>query len=161
LLEPSSHETRLQAGAGSETDLIASLMYEKVWGRTLSNEEVASILRNWTVGEIGAISAAVGILAEFVASHPDVQSQLRSQRELLPAAIDEILRLHGPLVANRRVTTQPVELGGRLARASAFRSTGFRRTAMKVFSTIRTRSVVGLYPIANPNLPAENIAVIP
>jgi cytochrome P450 len=106
-------EARLQAGAGPETDLIASLMYEKVGVRTLNNEDVASILRNWTVGEIGTISAAVGILTEFVASHPAVQSQLRSQRELLPAAIDEILRLHGPLVANRRVTTRPVELGGR------------------------------------------------
>lgn len=107
-------ETRRQADAGPETDLTASLMHEKVWGRTLSNEQVASILRNWTVGEIGTISAAVGILTEFVASHPDVQSQLRSQRELLPAAIDEILRLHGPLVANRRVTTRPVEIGGRM-----------------------------------------------
>ncbi len=107
-------EARLQAGAIPEADLTAALMHEKVGGRTLSNEEVASILRNWTVGEIGTISAAVGILAEFVASHPDVQSQLRSQRELLPAAIGEILRLHGPLVANRRVTTRPVEIGGRM-----------------------------------------------
>lgn len=106
-------KTRLQARAGPETDLIASLMYEKVRVRTLNNEELASILRNWTVGEIGTISAAVGILAEFVANRPDVQSQLRSHRELLPAAIDEILRLHGPLVANRRVTARSVELGGR------------------------------------------------
>lgn len=106
-------ETRLQAGAGPEADLTASLMHEKVWRRTLSNEEVASILRNWTVGEIGTISASVGILTEFLAGHPDVQSQLRAQPGLLPAAIDEILRLHGPLVANRRVTTRPVELGGR------------------------------------------------
>lgn len=110
-------ETRLQANAGPQTDITAALMHENVRERPLSYEEVASILRNWTVGEIGTISAAVGILAEFVASHPDVQSQLRSQRELLPAAIDEILRLHGPLVANRRVTTRPVEIGGRTIRA--------------------------------------------
>ncbi len=106
-------ETRLQAGAGPESDLTAALMHEKVWGRPLSNEEVASILRNWTVGEIGTISAGVGILAHYLAEHAVLQKQLRVEPELLPSAIEEILRIHGPLVANRRVTTQPVEIGGR------------------------------------------------
>lgn len=106
-------ETRLQAGAGPESDLTAALMHEKVWGRPLSNEEVASILRNWTVGEIGTISSAVGILAHYLAEHTELQKQLRAEPELLPSAIEEILRIHGPLVANRRVTTRPVEIGGR------------------------------------------------
>lgn len=106
-------ETRRDTGAGPETDLTAALMHEKVWDRTLSNEELASILRNWTAGEIGTISAAAGILAQFLAEHPDVQKQLRAQPTLLPAAIEEILRIHGPLVSNRRVTTRPVEIGGR------------------------------------------------
>ncbi|HPU56688.1 MAG TPA: cytochrome P450, partial [Verrucomicrobiota bacterium] len=30
----------------------------------------------------------------------------------LPPAIEEILRIHGPLVSNRRVTKKPVEIGG-------------------------------------------------
>ncbi len=106
-------ESRRQTGAGPEADLTASLMHEKVWRRPLSNEEVASILRNWTVGEIGTISASVGILAQFLAADPGLQRQLRAQPELLPEAIDEILRLHGPLASNRRVTTRPVEIGGR------------------------------------------------
>lgn len=106
-------ETRLRAGADAETDLTAALMNEKVWGRLLSNEEVASILRNWTVGEIGTISASVGILVHYLAEHSELQSQLRAQPDLLPPAIEEILRLHGPLVMNRRVTTQLVEIGGK------------------------------------------------
>lgn len=106
-------ETRLQAGTNVEADLTAALMNEKVWGRDLSNEELASILRNWTVGEIGTISASVGILVQHLAAHSELQKQLRSQPELLPPAIEEVLRLHGPLVMNRRVTTRPVEIGGR------------------------------------------------
>ena len=31
----------------------------------------------------------------------------------LPTAIDEILRIHGPLISSRRITTRPVEIGGR------------------------------------------------
>jgi len=106
-------EARLRAGTDPKTDLTASLMDEKVWGRQLSNEEVASILRNWTVGEIGTISAAVGIVAQYLAGHSELQGQLRSQPDLLPPAIEEILRIHGPLVLNRRVTTRPVEIDGR------------------------------------------------
>lgn len=106
-------ETRLVAGVNSATDLTTALMNEKVWGRPLSNEEVASILRNWTVGEIGTISASVGILVQYLAEHPALQTQLRAQPNLLPPAIEEILRLHGPLVLNRRVTTRPVEIAGK------------------------------------------------
>lgn len=110
-------ETRMQAGTGPEADLTAALMREKVWRRPLSNKEVASILRNWTVGEIGTISAAVGILVNYLASHPELQNQLRAQPDMLPPAIEEILRIHGPLVANRRVTTHPVDIGGRKIKA--------------------------------------------
>ena len=106
-------ETRLQADASPETDLTTALMHEKVWGRPLSNEELASILRNWTVGEIGTISASVGILTHYLAEHTGLQKQLRAQPNLLPNAIEEILRIFGPLVSNRRITTCPVEICGR------------------------------------------------
>ena len=112
-------EARFQAGAKPEDDITAALMHEKVWGRPLSNEEIASILRTWTVGEIGTIAASIGILAHYLAQHPELQGQLRAQPSLLPAAIDEILRIHGPLVANRRITTCPVEIGGQKLDAGA------------------------------------------
>lgn len=106
-------ETRFQTGATPEDDITAALMHEKVWGRPLSNEEIAGIVRNWTVGEVGTIAAALGILVHYLAQHVELQKQLRAQPSLRPAAIDEILRIHGPLVANRRITTRPVEIGGR------------------------------------------------
>jgi cytochrome P450 len=106
-------DARIGNQAEPQTDLTASLMHEKVFGRTLSNEEVASILRNWTVGEIGTISASVGILVQYLAEHPELQTQLRLHPDSLPAAIEEILRIFGPLVSNRRVTTRAVKIGGR------------------------------------------------
>lgn len=98
-------------GAAAAADNTASLMHETIDGRPLDEVEIASILRNWTVGEIGTMSASIGIVTHFLAEHPDLQERLRGEPSLLPAAIDEILRLHGPLVTNRRVTTRPVTLG--------------------------------------------------
>lgn len=105
---------RRVAGAQASDDVTTRLLREQAWARPLRDEEIVSILRNWTVGEVGTISAAVGILVHHISEHADLQERLRAQPSLLPDAIEEILRIHGPLVANRRVTTRPVEVGGRL-----------------------------------------------
>lgn len=105
--------SRHTPGEHPEHDIAASLLVQQVNGRPLRDDEIASILRNWTVGEVGTIAAAIGILAHYLAEHGALQQRLRAQPALLPAAIEEILRMHGPLVANRRVATGAVELGGR------------------------------------------------
>lgn len=103
---------RREVDAGPETDVTAALMHERVEDWPLYEEEIVSILRNWTVGEVGTIAASVGILAHHLAADPVLQQRLRTNARLLPAAIDEVLRLDGPLVANRRRATCPVEIGG-------------------------------------------------
>lgn len=104
---------RRAAGANAPADLTTRLLHERLGDRFLNDEEIVSILRNWTVGELSTISASIGILAHYLAARPALQQQLREDSSLLPPAIDEILRLHAPLIANRRITTQPVEIGGR------------------------------------------------
>jgi hypothetical protein len=104
---------RREAGSEAPDDVTTSLLKERVGDRPLNDEEIVSIVRNWTVGELGTISASVGIIAHHLAERPELQRQLREQPSLLPVAIDEILRIHAPLIANRRVTTRAVEIGGR------------------------------------------------
>ena len=108
---------RRESGAAPEHDVTAELMHETVFDRPLDEMEIASILRNWTVGEIGTMSASIGILVHYLAEHPELQDRLRAESGLLPLAIEELLRLHGPLVTNRRMTTREVEIGGRMIEA--------------------------------------------
>lgn len=105
--------TRRDTGADAPADMTTCLLRERIGDRLLDDEEIVSILRNWTVGELSTISASVGILAHYLAVQPALQKRLREQTSLLPTAIDEILRIHAPLVANRRITTEAVEIGGR------------------------------------------------
>jgi len=104
---------RRDAGELAPDDVTNRLVHEHIHGRPLSDEEIVSIVRNWTVGELGTIAASVGILVHYLATHPALQTRLRRHGDELPAAIDEILRLHAPLIANRRVTTCPVQIGAR------------------------------------------------
>lgn len=110
---------RRNAGIHATDDLTSSLLRERVDDRLINDDEIVSILRNWTVGELSTISASVGILAHYLAGRADLQQQLREQPLLLPAAMDEILRIHAPLMTNRRITTRPVELGGHALPAGA------------------------------------------
>ncbi len=98
-------------------DVASQLQKEQVRERNLSDEQIVSILRNWTVGELATISASIGILVHYLAERPALQSQLRETPAQLTAAIDEILRIEAPLMTSRRITSVPLELGERRLQA--------------------------------------------
>ena len=104
------NESRTSNDIGRD-DAVTRLLQQQVHGRPLTDEEIVSILRNWTVGELSTISACISILTNYLAAHLLVQSDLRQHPQLLSSAIDEILRIHPPLIASRRVTSKAVELG--------------------------------------------------
>ena len=99
--------------APSDTgDVTDGLLATLVDGTQLDDEQIVSILRNWTAGH-GTVSAGLSILVLHLAEQPEIQQRLRSDPALIPAAVEEILRSDDPLVANRRTTTRAVEIGGR------------------------------------------------
>ena len=81
--------------------------------RSLREEEIVSILRNWTGGDLGSIALCTGVLLAAVARAPELAQRLRDGSEQEAAAIvDELLRIDDPFVSNRRVATCPVTLAG-------------------------------------------------
>ncbi len=104
---------RREAGDGAPDDNTTRLLAETVDGRAMTDAEIVSTVRNWTVGELGTIAASVGIIIHYLAAHPEVQQQLREHPETIEHATDEILRMQAPLIANRRRTTKPVTIAGR------------------------------------------------
>jgi cytochrome P450 len=106
-------DVRRARGQDAPDDVTTALLGESVHGRPLTDDEIVSIVRNWTVGELSTIAASVGIIAQYLADHPEVQEQLRRDPPVLEEASDEILRIHAPLIANRRRTTRGVTIAGR------------------------------------------------
>ena len=107
-------ETRRDAAT---TDVTSELLGDTVGGRPLTTEEIVSILRNWTAGDLASLAASAGVLVHFLAARPTIQQEVRTlveagDRAALVAAVDEILRIDDPFVSNRRVTTRAVTLGG-------------------------------------------------
>ena len=106
-------ESRRAAGSQAPDDPTTGLLAETIDGRPLSLEEITSILRNWTAGELTTISASIGILVCFLARDTTLQEELRRSPAGLPAAIEEILRIEAPLLCNRRKVVKDTVLSGR------------------------------------------------
>lgn len=104
---------RRAAGAGVPADVTTELIHDTELGRPLRDEEIVSVLRNWTGGDLGSLALSTGVVVEFLAAHPEIQTQLRGgvPEAEFDAILDEILRIDDPFVSNRRVTTCPVKLG--------------------------------------------------
>lgn len=108
-------EPRREAAAGDEPgDVTVQLMRTRVRGRRLTDDEIVSVLRNWTGGDLGSLALCVGVVVHHLATHPELQDRLRGgvADAELDAVVDEILRIDNPFVSNRRVTTCPVEVAG-------------------------------------------------
>src|SRR5699024_8009288 len=87
------HE-RKAMGSDAPDDVTTQLLRETIHGRPIREEELVSLLRNWTVGELGTMASSIGIILAYLASNPDIQAMLRNQPALIGKANDEILRLN-------------------------------------------------------------------
>jgi len=99
---------------GRRCDDLTSLVMALRWdGRRLNDDEVVSILRNWTGGDLSSLALCAATVLHWVATHPEHATHLRDADDgVVDAAIDEMLRLDDPFVSNRRIATLNAEIGG-------------------------------------------------
>lgn len=96
----------------SGKDILTAMTATLPDAAALSDTDITSLLRNWAASH-ATVTAGIGIVVCYLAAHLDLQQQLRREPTLVPAAIEEILRTDGMLIANRRVTTREVHLNDR------------------------------------------------
>lgn len=97
----------------SETvDATDALLNTEMDGVRLNDEQIVGVLRNWAAGH-GTVIDGLGLVVLHLAQNINLQNLLRKDLSLIPAAIEEILRADGPLVANPRTTTREVNIQGK------------------------------------------------
>jgi cytochrome P450 len=95
-------------------DITDRLIQDTSAGRALRDDEIVSILRNWTGGDLASIALSVGVIVHYIATHDAVAAQLRREPadERLDEAVEEMLRQDDPFPSSRRVATCDTELAG-------------------------------------------------
>lgn len=83
-------------------------------GTPVSDDEIVSILRNWTGGDLSSLALCTGVLLHWLIEHPEHQAAWPSLDDTaLDQAIDEVLRIDDPFTFSRRLVTAPTTLAGR------------------------------------------------
>ncbi len=95
-----------------QDDLISSLAQAEIDGERLSDEEIFSFLRLLLPAGIETTYRSTGNLLFGLLSNPEQLEAIRSDRSLIPQAIEEAVRWEAPLLTITRVATRDTELAG-------------------------------------------------
>jgi cytochrome P450 len=97
-------------------DPVSGLLAARVDGEPLPEDMLLGTIRQFIVVGMVAPCVFIGSIVVHLAENPELQSQLRSDPSLVPAAVEEYLRLLTPYRGFARTPTRDVEVGGRLIR---------------------------------------------
>lgn len=95
-------------------DVISALLNEQIGGRSLTTDDVAGVIRLFLQAGHGTTTNGLGSTLRHLGTNLSDQKRLREQPNLIPQAIEEILRVWTPVRAVGRRTTCDVEVAGRL-----------------------------------------------
>ena len=89
----------------------------RIDGEPLEDEFVAGSLRQLLIAAHVAPTALLASAVDHLARDPALQEALRADPALIPAALEELLRLYAPNQGFARTATRDVEIRGRTIRA--------------------------------------------
>lgn len=97
----------------SGDDLLTRLIKTRDEGG-LSDEDIIGLCFLFVLAGLDTVTAALGFAFARLAQDPDLRKQLTEDESLIPAFIEEQLRIDGPVPFAPRVTTEDVEIDGTL-----------------------------------------------
>ena len=96
---------------GDGTDLISELLRTRVGGEPVPDDFILGTVALILIAGLDTTWSALGSMLWHLATHPDDTRRLVDQPELLPAAIEEMLRAYSP-VTMARIVSEDTEIHG-------------------------------------------------
>jgi len=103
-----------QRRAAHQEDLLTRLVEAEVDGEHLTQQEILGFVQLLLVGGQETTANLINNAVLCFIEHPDQLTRLRAAPELLPSAIEEVLRYRSPLHWMPRATTRDVEMHGQV-----------------------------------------------
>jgi len=103
---------------GTSSGLLGQLLADTGDGR-LSDDEVIGLSFLFVLAGLETVTSALSTAFAVLASQPRLRRRIVTDPAVIPAAVEELLRVDGPLLFVPRVTTQDVEVAGQLIPAGA------------------------------------------
>jgi cytochrome P450 len=93
-------------------DVVDAILAAEIEDRPITDTEVYGLIQLLILGGLDTTAGALGQFMIRFAREPEIPVLLRSQPELIPEAVEELLRLDGPFVFIGRTATVDCEIGG-------------------------------------------------
>jgi cytochrome P450 len=93
-------------------DLMSGFLEAEVDGHRLTREDILDICYLFLLAGLDTVTASVGCMVAYLASHPEQRRRLVDDPSLIPGAVEELLRWETPVPGVPRVVTEDVELSG-------------------------------------------------
>jgi cytochrome P450 len=103
---------RREARGDPGDDLIGGFITAEVDGERLTREDVIDITFLLVLAGLDTVSATLSCMVDWFARNPDERQRVIDDPGLLPAAIEELMRVQTPVVGGGRVATADFEIGG-------------------------------------------------
>lgn len=91
-------------------DMIGWLLTTEVDGDRLSRPEVLDILGMLMLAGLDTIASSLGCILSYLARNPHDRQRVAQQPDLMPTAIEELMRFESPVTAAYRLVTDEVTL---------------------------------------------------
>ncbi|MGY9055714.1 MAG: cytochrome P450, partial [Alphaproteobacteria bacterium] len=92
-------------------DVISQLIAAEVEGERLSDHRVAGVCNLLLVAGIDTTWSSIGAALYHFSTHPEDRKRIAAEPELIPSAVEELLRFYSPVTMARKVTEE-VEFQG-------------------------------------------------
>ncbi len=99
-------------GQAPRGDVVDAVINAEIEGRPITRDEVIGTVQLLILGGLETTAGALGLMFVRFCDEPEIPELLRSKPELIPSAVEELLRLDTPFIAVGRTAVQDGLLGG-------------------------------------------------
>jgi cytochrome P450 len=96
----------------SRGDVVDAILAADIDGRPITDAEIYGLIQLLILGGLDTTAGALGQFMIRFIREPGIPALLRNRPELIPEALEELLRLDGPFVFIGRTVTGDTEIGG-------------------------------------------------
>ena len=93
-------------------DWISGFLSSEVEGERLTREDVIDICYLFFLAGLDTVTASLDCMLAYLAQNPDQRQRLVDEPELIPHAIEEMLRWESPVAGVARITAKDTEIAG-------------------------------------------------
>jgi cytochrome P450 len=98
--------------ANPREDVLSALIASNIAGEPLSREELLDICFLFLIAGLDTVTDSLDCFFVYLAQHPGQRHLLIEQPDILPGAIEELLRWETPVPGVARIALEDVEVGG-------------------------------------------------